>query len=133
METNILDKAVSFACCAHAGAFRKGTDIPYIVHPVEVMKIVCGLTSDEEVRAAAVLHDTLEDTPATKAQLIAEFGERVAALVCSESEDKREGTPEKQTWRVRKEETVAEQLRGELGDTDAWREIDELIRSVFGA
>lgn len=106
MNTSIVDQAVSFACRAHAGAVRKGTDIPYVVHPIEVMKIVCGLTKDEEVRAAAVLHDTVEDTPVTKAELEELFGERIAELVASESENKREGTPEEETWRIRKGETL---------------------------
>ena len=105
-ENMILDKAISFACRAHSGAVRKGTDIPYIVHPVEVMKIVCGITADPEVRATAVLHDTVEDTPVKRAEIEAEFGSRAAALVASESENKREGTPENETWRIRKQETL---------------------------
>lgn len=106
MNKSIVDQAVSFACCAHAGAVRKSTDIPYIVHPIEVMKIVCDLTKDKEVRAAAVLHDTVEDTPVTRADLEALFGSRVAELVASESENKREGTPEEETWCIRKTETL---------------------------
>lgn len=106
MNKSIVDQAVSFACCAHAGAVRKSTDIPYIVHPMEVMKIVCDLTDDEEIRAAAVLHDTIEDTPTTKTDLEELFGSRVAELVASESENKREGTPEKETWCIRKQETL---------------------------
>ena len=106
MEKSVVDQAVSFACNAHAGTFRKGTDIPYIVHPMEVMKIVCGITADKEVRAAAVLHDTVEDTPVTKADIEVLFDSRVAELVASESEDKREGIPEKETWKIRKEETL---------------------------
>ena len=106
MEKSVVDQAVSFACSAHAGAFRKGTDIPYIVHPIEVMKIVCGITGDQEVRAAAVLHDTVEDTPVTKNDIEVLFGSRVAELVASESENKREGTPEKETWCIRKQETL---------------------------
>ena len=106
MEKSVVDQAVSFACSAHAGAFRKGTDTPYIVHPVEVMKIVCSITGDKEVRAAAVLHDTVEDTPVTKDDIEILFGSRVAELVASESENKREGTPEKETWKIRKQETL---------------------------
>ena len=47
------------------------------------------MTDDEEVLAAAVLHDTVEDTGATLEQLAEQFGKRVAALVASETEDKR--------------------------------------------
>ena len=106
MKESILDAAIAFACHAHAGANRKGTDIPYIVHPVEVMKIVCTITPDEEIRAAAVLHDTVEDTGTSKEDITLRFGSRVANLVAAESEDKREGSPEKETWRIRKQETL---------------------------
>ncbi len=102
----MFQKAISFAAAAHAGQCRKGTDIPYIVHPIEVMKIVCGLTADEEVRTAAVLHDTLEDTETTAEQLRELFGERVTGLVGAESENKREELPAESTWKIRKEETV---------------------------
>ena len=106
MEKTILDKAISFACCAHVGGTRKGTTVPYIVHPIEVMKIVAGITEDKEVRAAAVLHDTVEDTDTCLEDLRVIFGERVAALVDAESEKKQRDRPEKETWRARKEETL---------------------------
>ncbi len=103
----MLEQAIEFAVKAHAGTCRKGSDVPYIVHPVEVMKIVATLTRDEEVRAAAVLHDTIEDTEVTFAELEQSFGSRVARLVASESEDKRRGLPATETWTVRKQETMA--------------------------
>lgn len=106
MKDSILDYAIAFACYAHSGVNRKGTDIPYIVHPIEVMKIVSSITSDKEVRAAAVLHDTVEDTNTSKDDIAYRFGNRVADLVAAESENKREGTPEKETWRIRKQETL---------------------------
>ena len=103
----LLQKAMEFAAKKHAGQNRKGNrTIPYLTHVIEAMEIVSRMTQDEEVRAAAVLHDTLEDTDTTKEELIREFGERVAALVAEESEDKRKGQPAKDTWRVRKEETI---------------------------
>ena len=105
-QGTLLDEAVSFAALAHAGQFRKGTETPYIVHPVEVMKIVCGITQDMEVRMAAVLHDTVEDTPVSRADLEERFGGRVAGLVCAESENKREELPEEETWLIRKQETL---------------------------
>ena len=105
-EMSIVDRAVGFAAIRHAGAFRKGTDIPYIVHPVEVMKIVAGITGDEEIRAAAVLHDTVEDAGVKREELEEKFGGRVAELVGAESENKREGEPEEKTWKIRKQETI---------------------------
>ena len=104
--TTDLEKAIEFAVKAHAGAVRKGTDTPYIVHPIEVMKIVCALTDDVDVRIAAVLHDTVEDTSTTIDDIADKFGGRVKGLVADESENKRPDKPERDTWRTRKEETL---------------------------
>ena len=105
-KTDLLDRAVAFTAAKHAGVKRKETSIPYITHVVEAMEIVCRLTEDKEVRAAAVLHDTLEDTDTTKEELAELFGDRVANLVAAESENKREGQPEEETWVIRKQETI---------------------------
>lgn len=105
-HNQLLTRAIIFAAKAHEGQIRKGTDIPYIVHPMEVASIVATMTSDEEVIAAAVLHDVIEDTGETKESVQQEFGERVAYLVASESENKREDRPAKDTWKVRKQETI---------------------------
>ena len=103
----ILQKAMEFAAVKHAGQIRKGTaNFPYFTHVMETMEIVCRITKDENLRAAAVLHDTLEDTDTTKEELTHVFGEEITKLVAAESEDKRKGKPEKATWRERKEETV---------------------------
>ena len=106
----LLDRAIEFAMMKHAGQVRKGTSIPYFTHVMEAMEIVSRMTEDEELRAAAVLHDTLEDTETTKAELVEAFGYRVADLVAAESEDKRKDRPEGETWLVRKTETI-EHLR----------------------
>ena len=102
----LVDRAVAFATVKHAGQYRKGTTIPYITHVVEALTIVSTLTEDEEVRAAAVLHDTLEDTATTREELVQYFGEHVAELVADESEDKREDQPAEETWVTRKQETI---------------------------
>ena len=95
-----------FAAKAHSGAFRKGTDTPYIVHPMEAGAIAASVTSDEEVIAAAILHDTLEDTSVTAEEIRKEFDEEVLRLVQSDSENKREELPPEQTWKIRKQETI---------------------------
>ena len=59
IQQPLLQKAMEFAAKKHAGAFRKGTTIPYFTHVIEAMEIVSRMTEDEEIRAAAVLHDTL--------------------------------------------------------------------------
>lgn len=101
LDTSLLDKAIEFAVKAHAGTERRGKGFPYIVHPMEAMAIVATLTSDQELLAAAALHDVLEDTPVTADTLRREFGERVAWLVESESDLVIEG-PEQDSWHARK-------------------------------
>jgi myo-inositol-1(or 4)-monophosphatase len=65
------------------------------------------LTDDEEIIAAAALHDVVEDTIYSKDDIEFIFGERIAALVVAESENKREDILPEQSWRIRKEETLA--------------------------
>ena len=79
--SDIIQKALLFATEAHGKQMRKYTGEPYIVHPVEVMSIVKSVVSDEEVLAAALLHDVVEDTPAVVADISQHFGSRVAYLV----------------------------------------------------
>ena len=102
-----IEKAVAFATRAHAGSVRKGKDKPYILHPLEAMTIVMPYTDDEDVLAAAVLHDTVEDTSVTVERLEKAFGPRVAGLVASVSEDKRKDRAAETTWLERKMETIS--------------------------
>ena len=102
----LLDKAIIFAVNAHHGQLRKGSNAPYILHPMEAAAIVAAMTDDEEVIAAAVLHDTVEDTAVTLDEICEQFGKRVAELVAAESENKREDKPAASTWKIRKEETI---------------------------
>lgn len=97
----MIDKATEFAVRAHEGQVRKGTKRPYIVHPIEVGDIVSTMTDDEEIIAAAILHDTIEDCPQVTEELLRkEFGDRVATFVVHESEDK------SKTWKERKSATI---------------------------
>ncbi len=96
----MINRAIEFATKAHEGQFRKGTKRPYIVHPIEVADIVSTMTKDEEVIAAAVLHDTIEDCGVTKDELAELFSDRVAELVARESEDK------SKSWMERKSTTI---------------------------
>lgn len=102
----LFDNAICFAAQKHSGQLRKGTTIPYIVHPMEAAAIVATVTDDDELLAAAALHDTLEDTEATYDEIVHTFGSRVAALVADESENKREELAADATWQVRKQETI---------------------------
>ena len=75
----MVQKAIDFATKVHEGQYRKGTDRPYIVHPMEVGKIVSTMTQDEEIISAAILHDTIEDCEGVDANVLKEmFSARVA-------------------------------------------------------
>ena len=63
---NLVSQAAVFAVNAHDGMLRKGTKIPYIVHPMEVAAIAASLTDDPEVIAASLLHDVMEDCGVTQ-------------------------------------------------------------------
>ena len=86
MDTSFLDRAIVFAVQAHAGTERRGKGFPYIVHPMEAMAIVATMTSDQELLAAAALHDVVEDTDVTLDEIRDQFGPRVAELVDTESD-----------------------------------------------
>ena len=106
LDTDLLDRAIMFAVRAHAGTERRGKGFPYIVHPMEAMEIVATLTSDQELLAAAALHDTVEDTDITVEQIRAEFGDRIASLVASESDNFEEGVSEEDSWHARKQAAI---------------------------
>lgn len=102
-----IERAILYATFAHADMTRKSKERAYILHPIEAMTIVGSITNDEDVLAAAVLHDTVEDTGVTNEDILRLFGPRVAGLVAAESEDKRAGQKAEDTWMVRKQETIA--------------------------
>ena len=101
-KDGMLEKAISFAIEAHKGEVRKGTERPYILHPVEVLQILSSMKADTGLMAAGVLHDTIEDTPVTLKDIVDNFGADVAALVNGHTEDKR------QSWFVRKLTNICE-------------------------
>lgn len=79
-----LDEAIGFAASAHANQLRKYTNLPYILHPLEVMEIAAtegGLLGDEPALIAAVLHDVVEDTDVVYETINRRFGAEVTALV----------------------------------------------------
>ena len=107
---DLVSEAIAFATEAHDGMRRKKSNTPYILHPIEVAVIISTMTDRQEVIAAGLLHDVVEDAGITIEQVGDKFGERVKELVASETENKREELPPEQTWRIRKEETL-EKLR----------------------
>ena len=106
LDTAFLDRAIEFAVKAHSNSERRGKGFPYIVHPLEAMEIVSTMTPDQELLAAAVLHDTIEDTGVTVEDLRREFGERVANLVEAESDKFVEGLSESASWHDRKQAAI---------------------------
>ncbi len=87
LNTELLDRAIVFAVRAHAGTERRGKGFPYIM-------------------AAAALHDTVEDTDVTMDQIRAEFGDRIASLVASESDTFEQGVSEEDSWHTRKQTAI---------------------------
>ena len=106
LNTELLDRAIIFAVRAHAGTERRGKGFPYIVHPMEAVEIVATMTPDQELLAAAALHDTVEDTDVTVDQIRAEFGDRIANLVAAESDAFVEGVSEEDSWHARKQAAI---------------------------
>ena len=112
LDTDLLDRAIIFAVNAHHNTERRGKGFPYIVHPLEAVEIVSTITADQELLAAAALHDTVEDTEVTVEQLREAFGDRIANLVHAESDQLNgelfncETTDEASTWHARKQAAI---------------------------
>ena len=100
---NMLEEAIVYATIMHQGKVRKFGGRPFILHPMEVAQILSTMTDDMEVIAAGILHDVVEDTDGTLDEIEKRFGERVAHLVDSESEDEYPGEDRSATWQRRKE------------------------------
>lgn len=115
----LVTQAMIFAAHAHDGMMRRQEQIPYILHPVEVAAIVGSLTNKQEVIAAALLHDVVEDAGVSMQEVEERFGHRVAELVASETENKRDGIPAEESWKVRKQEGL--QIVAETKDMDVKR------------
>ena len=106
LDTELLDRAIIFAVHAHHNTERRGKGFPYIVHPMEAVEIVSTITSDQELLAAAALHDTIEDTDVTVEDIRREFGDRIADFVHAESDQFTEGVSEEDSWHDRKQAAI---------------------------
>jgi (p)ppGpp synthase/HD superfamily hydrolase len=80
-------EALAFADERHAGQTRDIDAIPFVTHPMEVASLLHEAGYPDEVVAAGVLHDVLEDTDAERLELEDRFGEHVARLVAAVSDD----------------------------------------------
>ncbi|MCL1892431.1 MAG: HD domain-containing protein [Alphaproteobacteria bacterium] len=121
-----IHDAIIFAADKHRNQMRKGTDIPYITHPMEVMQILTDNQCGEDVIIAGILHDTLEDTDTTPHDIETKFGKKVLAIVQGETEDK------SKTWKERKQGTIDRLKSGDL-ETQLVGCADKLsnIRSIY--
>ncbi len=109
-----ITEAICFAAEAFDNMERKVDRRPAILHSLEAAVIVSALTDEKEAVIAALLHDTVEDAGVKIDEISEKFGERVAALVMSETEDKRENQNPSETWKIRKEESI--ELLGKTDD-----------------
>lgn len=80
-----IQKAINFAISVHQGQFRKGKNVPYIIHPLSVGLILAKAGAPEDIIIAGILHDTIEDSPKTnkitKEQIQKEFSGHVSEMV----------------------------------------------------
>jgi (p)ppGpp synthase/HD superfamily hydrolase len=94
LHTAELMRAARLAAKWHGGQKRKGSKLPYIVHPLSVAERVAGgegIPEEADRRVlllAAILHDTVEDTPMPPELIAEEFGERVLSVVLELTQDK---------------------------------------------
>ena len=113
LERNeMLNEAIRFAVEAHAGQLRKGSEMPYVVHAMEVLSILAAISDDIELLMAGVLHDCIEDglmpdgkggkRSVTRQDIEERFGTRPAGLVAAHSEDK------DSSWEARKTKALQE-------------------------
>ena len=79
-QVQLVKRAYFFAEQAHYGQVRRSGE-PYVTHPLAVAGVLAGMHMDHQSLMAALLHDTIEDTGVTKADVGAQFGEEVAELV----------------------------------------------------
>ena len=101
MDSALIFHAIQFASAAHAGQYRKGTRVPYLIHPLRVSQVLVEAGCSEDLAVAAVLHDTVEDCFVTYDQIRRLFGENVSRLVESATE------PDKSaSWEHRKQHTL---------------------------
>jgi len=93
----MIQKAIYFAAMKHDGQYRRNRPVPYIVHPMDVMYILTKNGSSQDTIVAGILHDTIEDTNTTLEEIRRHFGDTIAEMVSSETEDKTK------TWDERKQ------------------------------
>jgi (p)ppGpp synthase/HD superfamily hydrolase len=101
----LIERAMRVAARCHRTHNRKASDLPYISHPASVALILIKAGFDaENVLAAALLHDVVEDTGYTPQELAAEFPPQVVESVAALTERKLDADGRKRSWQERKQE-----------------------------
>ncbi len=98
----VLDRAIRFSEFAHRGQNRKGTENPYFGHPAAVAMLVLAHGYAVDAAIVALLHDVLEDTPTTREDIEAAFGEEITGAIVDLSE-----ADKSLPWEARKSAYVA--------------------------
>jgi len=115
LKTDLINDAYDFGREAHKGQVRKYTDEPYFTHPVRVAEAVAAHVDDEAAIAAALLHDTVEDTETTHEEILERFGEDVAEYV----------------WYLTKPPAfVGNRAKRKLHDRNRLKEAPEIVRFI---
>lgn len=100
-------QALGDAARWHATQHRKGTEIPYVSHLLAVSSLVMEDGGNEDECIAALLHDSVEDTPVTVADLVERYGDRVAGIVSACTDDDSGNPRHKAPWWARKVHHIA--------------------------
>jgi (p)ppGpp synthase/HD superfamily hydrolase len=121
LSSSLMERAWRIAGVAHAGQKRKATDIPYLVHPAAVALILqrSGF-ADENLLAAAILHDVVEDTDWTLQQLADQFPPEVLQIVDVLTEKKHDEHGRKRAWAERKQEKLERIKQSSVDSRAVW-------------
>lgn len=103
LVNDYYDRVLRFAAEGHRDQFRRGSLVPYIVHPIAVARIVERAGFDEATVAAALLHDLVEDTTVTLNDIGMKFDAATVAIVAGCTEIKHDAQGEPIPWEERKQ------------------------------
>lgn len=111
IQLNIIHRAIEFASEAHKKQHRKGTDRPYIVHPMQVLYLLTEMQAPEAIKVAGVLHDTVEDTEVTIEDIEKYFGKEIAGYISFMSDDKSESWLQRKSRGIEKTRNASLDLK----------------------
>lgn len=125
----LYEQALHVATVVHREQRRKGSDLPYIVHPVHVSVILLRHGFSEEIAIAGLLHDVVEDQGYELAEIERQFGPTVSEIVEALSEEKRDAEGKVRAWNLRKREAL-EQVDRASADAVAVKAADTLHNAL---